>query len=49
MKSRSTLLDRKPAAESAPEPPGPPVAITSAPMAADCDDECPFCHGPETD
>jgi hypothetical protein len=50
MKSRTALLDRKPLLDG----PSPArirslAAISTAALGPDCDDDCPFCQGPETD
>lgn len=50
MKSITSLRDRQP-----PHAAFPPVRVralaqlSSQPMGPDCEDECPYCHGPETD
>jgi hypothetical protein len=50
MKSRTVLLNRTPTTESRPAGSMRPLpAIAAVPPGPDCDDECPFCHGPETD
>ncbi|MGP0224128.1 hypothetical protein [Paenarthrobacter sp. NCHU4564] len=50
MKSRTALLERKPVARVHPLIGSHPVpAVSAQPMGPDCEDECPYCHGPETD
>ena len=50
MKSRTALLDRKPLlAASSPARLRSLVVINSVPMGPDCEEDCPFCQGPETD
>ncbi|MFE4835658.1 hypothetical protein ACFRAU_13380 [Arthrobacter sp. NPDC056691] len=50
MKSRTALLDRKPVLDACSPPRiGSLPAINALPLGPDCDDDCPFCQGPETD
>jgi hypothetical protein len=50
MKSRTALLERNPAMRMRPAVSIPSlVAISSRPMGPDCDEDCPYCQGPETD
>ena len=50
MKSRTALLERKPGVRVRPLVSNHSVISVSAqPMGPDCEDECPYCHGPETD
>lgn len=50
MKSRTALLDRKPLMDArSPARVCSLVAISSASLGPDCEDDCPFCQGPETD
>jgi hypothetical protein len=50
MKSRTALLNPKPPL-NAQLPAGirSLTAINAAPIGPDCDEDCPFCRGPETD
>ncbi|MBO1269288.1 hypothetical protein [Arthrobacter cavernae] len=51
MKSRTALVDRKTtrSRENRPQLVGSLAAVNAESMGPDCDDQCPYCQGPETD